>query len=259
MFFSFFVLLDIFNLFVLMHLIPKRKDGFSRAVKDASRFLIVGDSTAVGTGAKDPKQTIAGFLAKDFPTMSIENLAKNGSRTKAVLSQLELADCTQYEGIFISTGGNDVWAFTPLTQLRNDIRAVLRKGEEMSRGRVVLIFFGNEGSAPFFPYIFRSVLMWRTRQVLEVFRQVSIEQRVPLIELFTTDEENPFVKDPKKYFAVDGLHPSQAGYWEWYKRLWRLMLKYEHNWSDRDGDTTFVHSTSGELHLVDKANHLRAQ
>lgn len=218
--------LDVLNVLAVMFFVPKKSVGFSRTIEGAPRILVLGDSTAVGTGAKDMSRTLAGFLGRDFPNLSIINRAVNGARTRAVLAQLTATEGS-FEGIFISTGGNDVWAFTSLSELRDDLRTVLRVSKERSRGRVMLIFFGNEGSAPFFPALFRKVLMWRTRRVLNVFRLVAHEENVPLIELFTKEEGNPFVKDPKTYFAVDGLHPSEAGYWEWYKRFWRLMLEHE--------------------------------
>ena len=218
--------LDVLNVLSVMFFVPKKSVGFSHVIEGAPQLLVLGDSTAVGTGARDATQTLAGFLAHDFPEMSIVNRGVNGARTRAVKKQLESME-GQYEGIFISTGGNDVWAFTSLNELRHDLQTLLRISKEKSRNRVMLIFFGNEGSAPFFPTLLRKVLMWQTRRVLNVFRLVAHKENVPLIELFTKDEANPFVKDPKTFFALDGLHPSEAGYWEWYKRFWRLMLEHE--------------------------------
>lgn len=231
--FAFMSLLDIVNVLLVMIASPKQKKGYSRIIKDTQRILVAGDSTAVGTGSKDPVRTLAGFLAKDFPMMSIENVAVNGTTTREVLTQLNHAEAERYEGILISTGGNDVWKFTPLTSLREDIHSVLTTSKAMCDGKVLFVFFGNEGSAPFFPTLFRKILMWRTRKVLALFREVANEHNVPLLELFTKEAENPFVKDPSTHFALDGLHPSQAGYWEWYKRLWRIIAEHEYHWGEK--------------------------
>lgn len=187
------------------------------------KILIVGDSTAVGTGAHDIHNTISGFLARDFPNTDIINLGVNGSKTSAVLDQLAHVRDTPFNMIIISTGGNDVWAFTRLKTLRSDFIRILREAKRMSEHKVIVLFFGNEGSAPFFPFFLRWLVMGRTDSVLRVFSEVANIEQVPLIELFSDPKENPFVRDPKIYFAQDGLHPNDRGYWEWYKHIWRLM------------------------------------
>ncbi len=196
-------------------------------------ILLVGDSTAVGTGAKDSSQTLGGFLARDFPRTNIINRSINGSLTRSVLVQLVTGPTPTYDMIIISTGGNDVWSMTRAKRLRRDIRDVLQLANYMSGNRTVLIFFGNEGSAPFFPIFLTRLLMRRTEVVRKVFLQVATEERVPFIELFSNARKNPFVIHPKRYFAPDGLHPNDAGYWEWYKHLWRLMVDGSHSFHER--------------------------
>ena len=41
-------------------------------VRPALRLLIVGDSTAVGTGASAPQASVAGLLAERFPRLQID-------------------------------------------------------------------------------------------------------------------------------------------------------------------------------------------
>lgn len=206
---------------------------FSSFADSTSSILIAGDSTAVGTGATDPKHTVAGLLSRDFPHTGIVNVAVNGSCAKSVLDQLECVGDNKFSMIIISTGGNDVWAFTPLKKLRTDLHLVLDKAKQMSDHRVILLFFGNEGSAPFFPFLIRGLLMKRTERVKDLFKEVAHDERVPLLELFSDPRQNPFVKDPKRMFARDGLHPSDAGYWEWYKHLWRLMSERGYHYKEK--------------------------
>jgi lysophospholipase L1-like esterase len=49
--------------------------------------------------------------------------------------------------------------------------------------------------------------------------------RIPSIELFTTESDNPFLEKPHELFARDGIHPSSRGYQIWYNRMWLEMNK----------------------------------
>lgn len=44
----------------------------------SKRLLIVGDSTAVGTGATGPQASVAGLLAQAFPSLLIGGASENG-------------------------------------------------------------------------------------------------------------------------------------------------------------------------------------
>ncbi len=189
------------------------------------KILLVGDSTAVGTGSIHIDRTLGGYLANDFPKTDIINKSVNGSLTGHVLDQLLTVATEKFDLILISTGGNDVWAFTNGKKIRAQLIASLDLAKKMSNHKVVLIFFGNEGSAPFFPLLLSGLLLNRTDYIRQIFTGVATLQQVPLIELFSKPKENPFIIDPKRFFAPDGLHPNERGYWEWYKHLWRLMVR----------------------------------
>mgnify|MGYP001277466991 CR=1 FL=1 len=187
------------------------------------RILLVGDSTAVGTGSNDEGKTLAAFLAKDYPDTSIINRSQNGALTKRVLELLEGEVDNHYDMIMISTGGNDVWGLTRMKSLRLDFSRMIKLASLMSNGKVAVLFFGNEGSAPFFPWLLKGFLLRRTHKIRDLFAEVCHEEEVEFFELFSSPSNNPFVKDPKNNFAPDGLHPNENGYWNWYKHIWRLI------------------------------------
>jgi len=199
-------------------------------------IAIFGDSTAVGTGSKNVEETLAGRLAKDFPHTNIINLAENGSKTIGVSQQIQSLHNKKVDMAIISTGGNDIWAYTSSRKLVEDLRSILEQAKEISDHHVILLFFGNEGTAPFFPWPIRSWLNHRTELVKNIFLFVANEQKVPIIDLFSNPRENPFVIDPKRYFAEDRLHPSGAGYGEWYKRMWRIMVERGYLYHDTDSE-----------------------
>ena len=194
-------------------------------------ILVVGDSTAVGTGAQSPQDSLAGRLARDFPHSKIVNLAANGSLTRNVLEQLEKREGECFDMIFISTGGNDIWHFSRISKLKRDLEKILILAKEMSRGRVFLLLYNNIGDAPAFSFLTRDFLKKRGEKVHAVFKEVSSKHGVPYIELFTEEERNPFLdsETQKVLFAADGIHPSGDGYRYWYNRMWREMVKRGYN------------------------------
>lgn len=189
-----------------------------------NKILIVGDSTAAGTGSGDIERTLGGYLARDFPKTDIINKSVNGSLTGQVVDQLVSVASEKFDMILISTGGNDVWTFTRSKKIKIQLTAAIDLAKMMSNHRVVLVFFGNEGSAPFFPLFMSGLLLKQTERVRQIFNEVANHEKVPFIELFSKPEGNPFIKEPGHFFAPDGLHPNEFGYWEWYKHLWKLMI-----------------------------------
>ena len=112
------------------------------------RVLVVGDSTAVGTGASTAADSLPGRMGQDHPQWRIDNLAANGAKFGDVVQQLERAD-GGYDLVLVLAGGNDVIRFTPEDTLRDQVQQAValarRKGQQ-----VVLMPCGNVGFAPFF-------------------------------------------------------------------------------------------------------------
>lgn len=231
---------------VINKLLAHKEMKFSRPYSGGKKILVVGDSTAVGTGAKGREETIAGRFSKDFPQSDILNLAINGSLTRDVLKQLKEAGNTVFDLIIISTGGNDIWSFTSLSSLSKSLTETLRLANSMSNHKVIVLFFGNEGSAPVFPFFIRRLLLRRTERVKEIFTMITNREKVPCIELFTSYEDNPFIRDPKRFFARDGLHPSGEGYRVWYERMWRVMVENGYFYDEKH--ITHTSQFSGEVH-----------
>jgi lysophospholipase L1-like esterase len=188
------------------------------------RILILGDSTAVGAGASAPEDTIAGRLAHDFPKADIVNLGINGSRTKDVLRALKAVADQRFELVIASVGGNDIWHFGSLLKLERNLHALLQAAKAVASGPVILLLYNNIGSSPIFPSFMRQPLKRRGVLIQELFRSVAGKENVPCIELFSNDEDNPFLHEPNRFFSPDGVHPSSEGYRLWYHRMWRLLV-----------------------------------
>ena len=180
-------------------------------------LLVVGDSTAVGTGASRPEESMVGLIGQAHPDWRIDNRAVNGARFADVVAQLQAAP-PGYDLVLVLAGGNDVIRFTGQDTLRAQLEEAATLAQQ--RGRtVVLMPPGNVGHAPFFlPPV--SWLMGEGSQRLHtVVQQVATAQKVRYVRLLKPKESDPFVAQSDLLHAADGLHPSSAGYQQWFEEL----------------------------------------
>ncbi len=192
----------------------------SKPQGDRQKVLVIGDSTGVGTGSSEPRDSVAGRIARDFPGVEIVNLARNGARVKDVPAQLASAGSAGYDVILLQVGGNDILRFTPLEELGASVNDVLQTASGKAR-RVIFISTGNVGLSPaFFPPI-NWIYTWRTRSVRALFMDVAKQQGARYVDLFRERGRGIFEDDPAKYYAPDFLHPSGEGYGVWYRELRR--------------------------------------
>ena len=180
------------------------------------RLLVVGDSTAVGTGADTTTARVAGRLAYQHPKLWVENRARDGARFADVSAQLEGGD-ERFDIVLVQAGGNDVMRFSDESELRQAIDRVTRRAREKAP-LVLLMPSGNVGNAPFF---FVPVSGWMTRRSRELhswIREAAALHGAVYIDLFKERDKDRFVREPGLH-ARDGLHPSDAGYAVWPQEL----------------------------------------
>lgn len=208
---------------------------FSAIDRTGKKILLVGDSTAVGTGAERVEDTIAARLAKDFPNTQVVNLGENGTRVRDMLRQVKKVSEETFDMVIICTGGNDIWHFSNIKRLGRDLAEAFDIASKISNHRVIFLLYSNIGLAPVFPSFLRFFLVKRGNAVHQKFIETANIKRVPVIQLFTSEEDNPFLKDPKLMFARDGIHPSSEGYRAWYNRMWLTMVKDGYLFLEGDG------------------------
>lgn len=182
------------------------------------RILIIGDSTGVGTGASDPADSIAGRIAQEFPFVDIVNKSDDGAKAIDLLDQFSAVDDRAFDVVLVQVGGNDILRFTDLDDLKNSISEVLREAYRHAP-YVIFMSTGNVGSAPaFFPPVNR-IYTERTRKVRSIFLLLSREKKVEYVDLFAERKDDPFLREPERFFAPDFLHPGSDGYGLWYEEL----------------------------------------
>ncbi len=181
----------------------------------ARHLLVVGDSTAVGTGASAPIHSLAGLIGQAHPRLDIVNRAEDGARMAALPQQMQGAAACDM--VLIQAGGNDVFRLRDLDALQADVDNAVRRARELAP-LVVLMPCGNVGNAPFF---FAPLSWWMTRRAraLQRFCADSAQRHgARYVNLFRERGEDPFVRD-RSLNASDGLHPSDAGYRVWWQEL----------------------------------------
>lgn len=191
------------------------------------RVLVVGDSSAVGTGASDGRFTVAGRLAAAHPRWSIGNLARQGHRTADVaktLTRLRRRVCLRrgssppYDVLIVHTGGNDALHGTPAEELAPAARAIVADAV-MLASHTVIVMGGNLALAPGLPWPWSWLAGVRTRRVRSVLQAAVPGGRVTYVDLFREAEDDPTTGAPERYFAADGLHPSDDNYALWFHAI----------------------------------------
>lgn len=183
------------------------------------KLLVVGDSTALGTGADAPASSLAGWIGQAQPQWRIDNLAANGARFADVVQQLQGA-ASGYDLVLVVAGGNDVMRVTSADTLRTGMRDAVALAHQRGRS-VVLMPCGNVGHAPFF---WPPVSWWmgqRSQTLHAIAASVAREGDARYVRLLQPRETDPFALHSREMHAADGLHPSSAGYRQWYSELVR--------------------------------------
>ncbi len=181
----------------------------------ALRLLIVGDSTAVGTGASSPQSSLAGLLAREYPRLRIDNRARDGAKFDDVAGQLGGPD--RYDLVLIQAGGNDVIRLRNMDTVGTDIERVLTLAKARA-DRVILMPAGNVGNAPFFYPPVSWTMSSRARTMHELVREATQRHGATYVNLYKDKASDPFAQQPELN-AEDGLHPSDAGYRVWFTEL----------------------------------------
>ena len=187
-----------------------------QAVPGGPRLLVVGDSTAEGTGASAPRNSLPGLIARAHPAATVVNRGRDGARFRDVLRQLDVPG--RFDAVLVLGGGNDVFRMTSRRTMHRTIDAVARKAATLS-DVVILMPAGNVGNAPFFLPPWTWLMQQRARVLHRIVAKVARATGARYVDLFKERDDDPFALQPERLNAVDGLHPNDAGYALWHREL----------------------------------------
>ena len=181
------------------------------------RLLIVGDSTAVGTGASAPSSSVAALISRDHPELTIVNRGVNGAKFDDLPQQF--ADSNdRFDMVLIMAGGNDVIRLTS----EDALAAHIQRAAALASERAPVVIFlpsGNAGNAPFFFPPLSWLMTTRSQTLRQLVMDTAQSTGAVYVSLYQPKETDPFAQRPQQMHAADGLHPSDAGYAIWYREL----------------------------------------
>jgi len=190
------------------------------------KLLILGDSTGYGTGVKDKKNSVAGRIGIDFPTVTITNNSVNGRRLDQLADQITSLD-TSYDVILLQIGGNDILGKRPIADVVADLGRLYTVLAPKTK-QIILMPAGNVGGAVAFIGTEKAVVYQQlSREYYAAFSAFAdTHPNFTFVDLFEEPAVDPFVLHPELYVSIDGLHPNDAGYEYWYKTLRPSLVRY---------------------------------
>lgn len=191
----------------------QRTPAFQRRLpQPVYRFLVIGDSSAVGVGAQQPQDSLAGRLAADYPSADIRNLAKSGARLRGTIRQLrQLESGDHFDILLVQVGANDVVGGTPYPKLERRISRLLHRAQHHAT-HVIHLMSSDVSTAPIIPLALQWYFSKRYHRVREIFMHTHAHHETIYIDLYRPWSQDPFAINPFKYYSPDGTHPSSAGY-----------------------------------------------
>jgi lysophospholipase L1-like esterase len=183
---------------------------------EGARLLIVGDSTAKGTGASAPEYSLAGLLSRANPTLTVVNNGASEARFEDIAQQLEGDE--RFDAVLVLGGSNDLFRLTGDAALRDGVRRVAQR----ARVRADLVVFmppGNLGNMRFLFPPWNWWMRYRSRRLHAIVAEAAHANGAQYVSLYQEREYDPFARHPDRLNARDGLHPSDAGYELWQREL----------------------------------------
>ena len=204
--------------------LPERKLVLDRP-GTGPRVVWLGDSTAFGEGASSapgavPSQVQDGL---GIPDASLAVVAVSGARVADVLArQVPLVAGLHPDLVLISVGANDTIHFTGRGDFRHGYERLVRA---LPPGvPVVLLGVPDMGAIARFAQPLRAMAGRRGRGLDAEVRRVAAVTGAVYADI--AGPTGPaFRRDPRRYFAADDFHPSDAGYGLWADAVLKVLRR----------------------------------
>lgn len=183
------------------------------------KILVLGDSTAYGTGSEKNTETTAGRLAELFPQADVKTIAENGLKLEGLLEKVgEIDPNEKYSIILVQIGANDIMKLTGMKDIESRIDTLV---DRLSKQTDKLIFMhsGNIGDSEFFPFYIQPILTSRTDKVREIYIKTADKYKAFYVDIIESDIPKIIEAYPNKYYANDYLHLTGAGYGLWFDEI----------------------------------------
>ena len=210
---------------ILSKIIARKTTVVQQPSPNASRhILVIGDSTAYGTGAEKREHSLVGRLARDYPDAHIDNFSENGMSLAKLFKKLnDLPFNRKYDLIMIHIGGIDVISMTPSSRMTILTRQILKRSllllKKPTPKNVVFVSVNNAGCAPAFRFPLDQLFEKRSKKLRDISDKICRDYQATHVALFEEKPDDPLAKDPQSLYAKDGIHPNDNGYGFWYDKV----------------------------------------
>ncbi len=183
----------------------------------------LGDSTAAGEGASSAAGTVPRQVQEGLglPGASLAVLAVSGARVADVLAgQVPLVAGRHPDLVLISVGANDTIHLTGRTGFRRTYERLVRA---LPAGvPVVLLGVPDMGAIARFAQPLRAFAGRRGRRLDAEVRRVATATGAVYADI-AGPTGAAFRRDPRRFFAADDFHPSDAGYGLWADAVLKVL------------------------------------
>lgn len=195
---------------------PTTPQRFGSGDGDPLRFAVLGDSTAVGQGARYEQGIAVGaaeHLARRRP-VSLLNVGKSGARFEDVERQAVRAARFGPDVALIAAGANDVTHLTSTGSVTASLRRIVTTLRRASADvEIVLTGSPGVGVVPRFAQPLRWVAGRRTHQMNDAIEATAADLGATIAPV-AAETSDLFAAD-RTLFAADDFHPSARGYATW--------------------------------------------
>ncbi|AUC88617.1 hypothetical protein CW735_10875 [Alteromonas sp. MB-3u-76] len=221
------------------------QEAVQEAIQKPIKILLTGDSAAAGVGVETQNDALLGklqqqLLSEDNTAASICLLAKAGLASQGLLELLQKENPRRFDIAVVSIGVNDVTRFTSLKAWNTNVSLIYQLLVQKF-GCKLVIFSGLPPMAEFpaIPQPLRYVLGLRAAMLNNALEKSLIT--LPFGRLLTVNLLNnnfhTYSHSVKRkpllnanMMAIDGFHPSSAGYAIWAKQIVTLIKENNTPW-----------------------------
>jgi lysophospholipase L1-like esterase len=187
------------------------------------RYLALGDSYTIGTGASDESRTWPSIIARRLGA-ELTNPAVNGYTTADLIrDELVYLERVQPDVVSILIGVNDLVQGRSADQYRDSLRTIYDRVQELGlpKGRVIAV------SIPAWSYVPAAADFGGANHVAaltSIFNEVA-RQEAEARGFYWVDitEASTSGIGTKGWVASDELHPGDAQYAAWAEAVWKAV------------------------------------
>ena len=181
------------------------------------KYLVLGDSTAAGTGASSLETSypylIAQAIAQKGYLVNVQVLAKSGARLSDVLNDQLAALPSHFDYLTVSVGANDATHFTNYSDYSNQLSSLITDFKKHPEATILMATPPDMSYTPALPAPYRQIVGMRCAQELTLLQQATSQTSVKIVDWYK-DGALKSGQQPDLY-ATDRFHPSSVGYAQW--------------------------------------------